>query len=341
MSSIRGIDAFADGPMMMMMSSASASAPTAASAADASISYPHHHYDDRQWRQHHQQQAVATTPQSHRRQSRADCRSELTDMTACYTSYELVPPSATPAAITATAAMVQQQQQQTTTIVGGRTPTQPSALVQQTTPVVQKDYSLPLHVDCSVEYELPNQAKPPAGVRNEPLLMIHPCYFRKIESQRRSPFINNLPTKQTPASKRRMAKIQQINNQLQQHLHQQQQQQQMPQPAVAQFPMHPQRPPQQQMWDPMPPLVPISAAAAVQQSCCKRDISGCNAYSSGSADSGHWTDPDRSPDRPDNKHIFSGKYRQYLRAHRLQPYMTSEFPIASTFPQIQQVCYNV
>ncbi|XP_063704484.1 centrosomal and chromosomal factor [Culicoides brevitarsis] len=61
----------------------------------------------------------------------------------------------------------------------------------------QKDYSIPLHVDCSVEYELPNQAKPPAGARVEPLLMIHPCYFRKMESQRRSPFINNMPNQQT------------------------------------------------------------------------------------------------------------------------------------------------
>lgn len=57
----------------------------------------------------------------------------------------------------------------------------------------RKDYSRPLHVDCSVEYELPNAAKPPAGARNEPLLMIHPCYYRRAESQRRSPFINNLP----------------------------------------------------------------------------------------------------------------------------------------------------
>lgn len=63
----------------------------------------------------------------------------------------------------------------------------------QTQQPTQKDYSIPLHVDCSVEYELPNQAKPPVGARIEPLLMIHPCYFRKIESQRRSPFINNMP----------------------------------------------------------------------------------------------------------------------------------------------------
>ncbi|KFB41280.1 AGAP013096-PA-like protein [Anopheles sinensis] len=58
---------------------------------------------------------------------------------------------------------------------------------------VPQDFSIPLHVDCSVEYELPNQAKPPVGARVEPLLMIHPCYFRKMESQRRSPFVNNMP----------------------------------------------------------------------------------------------------------------------------------------------------
>ncbi|XP_044730059.1 centrosomal and chromosomal factor-like [Chrysoperla carnea] len=61
--------------------------------------------------------------------------------------------------------------------------------------VQQKDYSRPLHVDCSVEYELPSQVKPPPSTNGkiDPLLMIHPCYFRKIEAQRRSPFINNLP----------------------------------------------------------------------------------------------------------------------------------------------------
>lgn len=61
----------------------------------------------------------------------------------------------------------------------------------------QKDYSRPLHVDCSVEYELPNAAKPPVGARSEPLLMIHPCYYRRVENQRRCPFINNLPTRNT------------------------------------------------------------------------------------------------------------------------------------------------
>lgn len=72
----------------------------------------------------------------------------------------------------------------------------------QTPQMTPKDFSIPLHVDCSVEYELPNQAKPPPGARVEPLLlMIHPCYFRKIESeQRRSPFINNMPNSSRTSS---------------------------------------------------------------------------------------------------------------------------------------------
>lgn len=96
----------------------------------------------------------------------------------------------------------------------------------------QKDYTIPLHVDCSVEYELPNQAKPPAGARVEPLLMIHPCYFRKMESQRRSPFINNMPNSSrssttsgttTPSSSRRSSRNSQVSSS--QHRQQQQQQQ--------------------------------------------------------------------------------------------------------------------
>lgn len=175
----------------------------------------------------------------------------------------------------------------------------------------QKDYSRPLHVDCSVEYELPNTAKPPQGVRNEPLLMIHPCYFRKIESQRRSPFVNNLPPARpavATAAKRRAAAARG---------------QPLPQapPQAAQYPGP-------QLWDQLPP--PLA------QHQCRQ------TFSSSSVDSGHWTDPDRSPDRPEDKHILSGKYRQYLRAHRLHPYVSAAIPLAATFPhQIQQVCYNV
>lgn len=102
-------------------------------------------------------------------------------MAACYSSYDLSGSQGVPQHH-----QVQSQQQIVPISV------QQSARL-STSQSSQKDYSLPLHVDCSVEYELPNQAKPPTGARIEPLLMIHPCYFRKMESQRRSPFINNMP----------------------------------------------------------------------------------------------------------------------------------------------------
>lgn len=63
-----------------------------------------------------------------------------------------------------------------------------------------KDYSVPLHVDCSIEYELPDCAKPPQGVKIEPLLMIHPSHFRRLESLRRVPFVNNLPRAESAAA---------------------------------------------------------------------------------------------------------------------------------------------
>lgn len=214
------------------------------------------------------------------------------------------------------------------------------------TPQLQKDYSRPLHVDCSVEYELPNQAKPPAGVRNEPLLMIHPCYFRKIESQRRSPFVNNLPNRQQVVAKRRLQQQRQAQQQ-QQHATPAQLHHQAVLPQAAQYPVQFDR--QQQLWEPLqplPPLIPISTAQTAY-AAVKREhqtstamLGGCGTYGSSSgSDSGHWTDSDRSPEKPEDKHILTGKYRQYLRAHRLHPYVTSSIPIAATFPQ--QVCYNV
>ncbi|CAG4930316.1 unnamed protein product [Parnassius apollo] len=66
-----------------------------------------------------------------------------------------------------------------------------------------KDYSVPLHVDCSIEYELPDCAKPPQGVKIEPLLMIHPSHFRRLESLRRVPFVNNLPREPAACERRR------------------------------------------------------------------------------------------------------------------------------------------
>ncbi|XP_059480810.1 mastermind-like protein 3 [Neocloeon triangulifer] len=96
-------------------------------------------------------------------------------------------------------------------------------------PSQAKDYSKPLHVDCSVEYELPNQARPPG--KSEPLLMIHPCFYRRAESQRRSPFINNLPPQQPQQQPARRTT----------RLQQQQQQQPQPQQRFQ---------PQQTLWDP-------------------------------------------------------------------------------------------
>lgn len=187
---------------------------------------------------------------------------------------------------------------------------------------VDQKYLAPLHVDCSVEYELPNAAKPPQGVRNEPLLMIHPFYFRKIESQRRSPFINNLPARPATMMKRRtMPRGQPV-----------------PGPAV----------PYTVQYTPTPEInawAPNQQPALPSQPYCKREVlsSTCTyAATPASRDSGFcWSDCD-SPERPDDKHISLGKYRSYIRAHRLHPYISSTIPLATTFPhQIQQVCYNV
>lgn len=167
-------------------------------------------------------------------------------MAACYSSYDLSGSQGVPQHH-----QVQSQQQIVPISVQ-----QSSRL--STSQSSQKDYSLPLHVDCSVEYELPNQAKPPTGARIEPLLMIHPCYFRKMESQRRSPFINNMPnsnrnsatvaivptlsssTSTSNSNTTSIRKSSRINNQSgsnqqqQQHLAQQIQQQQMSQTQMSQ-----------------------------------------------------------------------------------------------------------
>lgn len=167
-------------------------------------------------------------------------------MAACYSSYDLSGSQGVPQHH-----QVQTQQQQIVSV-------QQSTRLSTSQSSQQKDYSLPLHVDCSVEYELPNQAKPPTGARIEPLLMIHPCYFRKMESQRRSPFINNMPnssrnsatvaigptlsnsTTNSNSNTTSIRKSSRINNQsgsnqqqqqIHQHLAQQLQQQQMSQQA--------------------------------------------------------------------------------------------------------------
>ncbi len=124
-------------------------------------------------------------------------------MTACYPNYDMSSLSNSQSMPhhhhhPHHASMQPQQQSHSSSRANILATAQQTPQTQQQPP--QKDYSIPLHVDCSVEYELPNQAKPPVGARVEPLLMIHPCYFRKMESQRRSPFINNMPNSTTSSS---------------------------------------------------------------------------------------------------------------------------------------------
>lgn len=95
---------------------------------------------------------------------------------------------------------------------------QPQQQLQRTQP--QKDYMLPLHVDCSVEYELPERYSSAAtsrskgsGGSSERLLMVHPCYFRKLELHRRSPFVNNMPVvASSPPSSRRSKVLAPVKN---------------------------------------------------------------------------------------------------------------------------------
>lgn len=184
----------------------------------------------------------------------------------------------------------------------------------------QKDYSTPLHVDCSVEYELPNQAKPPQDVRNEPLLMIHPCYFRKIESQRRSPFVNNLPARSFSSAKKKMYKSQPNSTQLVQP----QQGSRYPAQCTA----------ERFFWDPFPQLLPVGTQTIIKKDSRNTEYSA--SYNKSEAEAVYWTDINTT----DNKSILAAKYRQYIRTHRLHPYVTPAIPLASTFPPIQQICYN-
>lgn len=154
----------------------------------------------------------------------------------------------------------------------------------------QKDYSRPLHVDCSVEYELPNAAKPPAGTKSEPLLMIHPCYYRRAESQRRSPFINNLPSRGSGmvSAGRRTSQVARLAP---------------PQPP------YPVRVVEQAaaraeavmalLWPEGPPPLytkPVRPAGKRDPLLCGGDFS---SGSDSGISAGHWTDSDRSPLAPD------------------------------------------
>lgn len=90
----------------------------------------------------------------------------------------------------------------------------PQSQQQPRTQQPQKDYSTPLHVDCSVEYELPERYSSAAATRSkgsstngERLLMVHPCYFRKLELHRRSPFVNNMPVVASTHPSNRRSKV--------------------------------------------------------------------------------------------------------------------------------------
>lgn len=154
----------------------------------------------------------------------------------------------------------------------------------------QKDYSRPLHVDCSVEYELPNAAKPPVGTKSEPLLMIHPCYYRRAESQRRSPFINNLPSRGSGmvGASRRSSQVARLAP---------------PQPP------YPVRVVEQAaaraeavmalLWPEGPPPLytkPVRRAGKRDPLLCGGDFS---SGSDSGISAGHWTDSDRSPLAPE------------------------------------------
>lgn len=164
-----------------------------------------------------------------------------------------------------------------------------------------KDYSRPLHVDCSVEYELPNQAKPPEGAKSEPLLMIHPCYYRRAESQRRSPFINNLPTPRGVVTSSRRTQASQVRLIPLQQRQQQQQHQQQPYQVRYLEATNQQSAWNHQLLEP-PPLCPIPSSGKQG----KRDplLCGGGDFSSGSdsgVSAGHWTDSDRSPMAPEQR----------------------------------------
>jgi hypothetical protein len=74
----------------------------------------------------------------------------------------------------------------TTRLTSSQAPSSSSGCVQPTprglvNPNPGKDYSKPLFVDCSIEYELPNAPKIPKN--SQPILMIPPTYQKKLIAQ--------------------------------------------------------------------------------------------------------------------------------------------------------------
>lgn len=316
-------------------------------------------------------------------------------MTACYSHYGLL------------GAVSQRQRQQHQSLQQAQHTTQPQLIPipqpsrMQSAQVPQKDFSVPLHVDCSVEYELPNQAKPPPGARVEPLLlMIHPCYFRKIESeQRRSPFINNMPTSSrnsTQSSRRSSRNSQQITqtssysstqqnqtlhhnpnpNQNQNHIHSQnnnhshghthnhhsqsmerqklEQNQQIHQRSLSQQATQQQKMSQMSQQAYYPANSNNNNAPSINNA----NTNNTNSNDSSLADIrlclDNWEHsqmaavprdfqaglPDATPNttyRDDKLNALNGKYRQYLRSHRLHPYLMAS---ATAFPQLTSSVFH-
>ncbi|XP_031619798.1 centrosomal and chromosomal factor [Contarinia nasturtii] len=317
-------------------------------------------------------------------------------MTACYSNYGLL------------GAVSQRQRQQHQSHQQAQLSTQPTQLIPipqpsrlQSAQVPQKDFSVPLHVDCSVEYELPNQAKPPPGARVEPLLlMIHPCYFRKIESeQRRSPFINNMPnssSRNSTQSRRSSRNSQQItqtstsytsaaqqsqslqhnpnsnhnhNHSHNSHSHSQHthnhHSQSMERQKLEQNPQIHQRSLSQQatQQQKMSQMSQQAYYPANSNNNNPSSINNANTNNTNSNDSSladirlcldNWEHsqmaaiprdfqaglPDATPNntyRDDKLNALNGKYRQYLRSHRLHPYLMAS---ATAFPQLTSSVFH-
>lgn len=320
-------------------------------------------------------------------------------MTACYSNYGLL------------GAVSQRQRQQHQSHQPAQHSTQPQLIPlsvpqpprMQSAQVPQKDFSVPLHVDCSVEYELPNQAKPPPGARVEPLLlMIHPCYFRKIESeQRRSPFINNMPnsSRSSTQSRRSSRNSQQITQtssyssaqQSQQSLHhnpnmnsnqnhnhshshnhnpnpnhnhnhhsQSMERQKLESNSQIHQRSLSQQATQQQKMSQMSQQAyyPANSNNNNPPSINNANTNNTNSNDSSLADIrlclDNWEHsqmaavprdfqaglPDATPNnsyRDDKLNALNGKYRQYLRSHRLHPYLMAS---ATAFPQLTSSVFH-
>uniref|UniRef100_A0A0K2TNM1 Centrosomal and chromosomal factorlike [Ceratitis capitata] n=1 Tax=Lepeophtheirus salmonis TaxID=72036 RepID=A0A0K2TNM1_LEPSM len=68
--------------------------------------------------------------------------------------------------------------------------------------LIAKDYSKPLFVDCSIEYELPNAPKVPKN--SEPILMIHPAYRVHKTAKRTLPSSSSSKQKKSLTSSNRI-----------------------------------------------------------------------------------------------------------------------------------------